>query len=224
MHIPLRRAVPSLLTLGNALCGAAALALLVRDRATGLELAVPLVVAGWGFDLCDGLAARLLDARSELGRHLDSLADAVTFCTLPAVLVATMGGRWWSWVAAAVYLCAGLLRLARFDLAPTSHTASFLGLPSPAAALLVVATLAAAPDPRLIAAVATVAGLLMISRLAYADLPKLYLSRRRPAWHVALLAVALVVGPAAPVALVVLGVYALGPLLPCRGGCGPMPG
>ncbi len=39
------------------------------------------------FDFIDGLTARLLNARSEIGKQLDSLADLISFGLAPAVIV-----------------------------------------------------------------------------------------------------------------------------------------
>ena len=67
-----------------------------------------LMLAAAVFDFCDGLAARALGAYSELGKELDSLADMVSFSAL---------------------------RLAKFNLDERQH-ASFLGLPTPASAMI----------------------------------------------------------------------------------------
>ena len=52
-----------------------------------LHLAGIMVFVAAVFDFFDGFAARLLNAQSDLGKELDSLADMVTFGVLPGVIV-----------------------------------------------------------------------------------------------------------------------------------------
>ncbi len=87
--------------------------------------------AGWAL-------ARAFDSTSSLGMELDSLCDAVSFCLAPMVML-------YSWTdyhitlfgmgAFVMYLCCGLLRLARFNATHTVQSSNFMGLPTPAAAL-----------------------------------------------------------------------------------------
>jgi CDP-diacylglycerol--serine O-phosphatidyltransferase len=91
-------------------------------------------------DVLDGRVARLTKTESELGLQIDSLADLVSFGVAPAVLVYR-----WAFeslgvigvAAAAVYVAAGAMRLARFNVSAAKGGASafhFVGLPTPAAA------------------------------------------------------------------------------------------
>ena len=95
------------------------------------------------FDFLDGLAARLLKAYSEMGKQLDSLADAVSFGVLPGALVFTvlsqnspfegdLGGS----LAFVGFLIPvfSALRLAKFNV-DERQTSSFFGLPTPANAI-----------------------------------------------------------------------------------------
>lgn len=104
-------AIPTLLTLGNLLCGFAAVHFCIRAmfdiganiepaevatlKSAVLERLLPsyfsiacfLVFGGIVFDLLDGRVARLTRRTSTFGGQLDSLADIVTFGVAPAILV-----------------------------------------------------------------------------------------------------------------------------------------
>ena len=105
-----------------------------------IRLAFPLMIAASVFDFCDGLAARALDAYSELGKELDSLSDMVSFGVLPSVMLynlmktCTFSSSLWCLVPLLLAVFSGL-RLAKFNVDPRQHL-SFVGLPTPVAALL----------------------------------------------------------------------------------------
>jgi CDP-diacylglycerol---serine O-phosphatidyltransferase len=104
-----------------------------------LITAFPLMIAAACFDFCDGLAARLLGAYSDIGKELDSLADMVSFGVLPSVMLyktMTMSGIS-GWITYLTLLLAvfSALRLAKFNIDERQH-ASFIGLPTPAAAMI----------------------------------------------------------------------------------------
>ena len=88
------------------------------------------------FDVMDGLLARLLHAKSAIGAQLDSLADLVSFGLLPSFYMITLlkGQSMFCWVAVLIALFSAY-RLARFNL-DERQTHSFLGLPTPANALM----------------------------------------------------------------------------------------
>ncbi len=89
----------------------------------------------------DGLAARLLKATSDFGAEFDSMADLVSFGVAPAVLVINTGlqiagvelesGQFWVLlVACGVFVLAGGMRLARFNIATDKpRTGWFTGVP-----------------------------------------------------------------------------------------------
>ena len=76
--------VPNLITALNILCGSIAVLFAVSGD---LILASLFVFLGIFFDFFDGLAARLLNAQSEIGLQMDSLADVVTSGLAPAVVM-----------------------------------------------------------------------------------------------------------------------------------------
>ena len=146
--------VPTLLTLGNGVCGFAAIAYASKISHTALTsdqvcwyyfLSSGLIFLAMVFDLLDGYAARLYRCASEFGGQLDSLCDAISFGAAPAFLLLRMGQEWQNKpliartiaVVAALYLACAVVRLARFNTEnspdPASHK-RFKGLPSPAAA------------------------------------------------------------------------------------------
>ena len=93
------------------------------------------------FDGLDGRVARLTNTQSSFGEQYDSMADMLSFCVAPALLV-----YFWQfsdlgkigWLGAFVYTAAGALRLARFNTQiGVDDKRYFQGLPSPAAAALV---------------------------------------------------------------------------------------
>jgi len=160
MRIPRVAILPSLCTLGNALCGFAALtfttkALLGSDPAHALKpidvkLAGYFILLAMVFDALDGRLARFARATSDFGGQLDSVADAVSFGVAPAflmnrVFVESLRGAVpvafvellrLAWVCAAVYMGCALIRLARFNVENVHEEEahlSFRGLPSPAA-------------------------------------------------------------------------------------------
>ena len=95
-------------------------------------------------DGMDGRGARLTKSTSKFGVEYDSLADLVAFGLAPGILLFTWAlrpfGRY-GWLAAFLYVVCGALRLARFNIQiDTLESKRFNGLPIPAAASLVAAT------------------------------------------------------------------------------------
>lgn len=100
---------------------------------SGREWAYICIGAAAIFDFCDGFAARLLHAYSDVGKELDSLADLVSFGVAPAMLLFNVVDNWGCW-AAPLIAALGALRLARFNV-DTRQTSVFIGLPIPANAI-----------------------------------------------------------------------------------------
>ena len=135
-----------MLTLGNAVCGLAAIAVatslhLPWSDETKLLVAGLLIFAGMLFDALDGSAARMTGQESEFGGQLDSLCDAITFGTAPAVLVWRFSVDGLlppkvNWAIGVLFTLCVLIRLARFNVetAEDDSHEDFEGLPSPAAA------------------------------------------------------------------------------------------
>ena len=117
----IRKHIPNTITSMNLLCGAIGVIVALAGRP---DQAFLLMIAAACFDFCDGFAARLLGAYSEIGKELDSLADDVSFGVLPAIMLyKTMqdgGCNFW---------------LSLIPLDERQHD-SFLGLPTPASAMI----------------------------------------------------------------------------------------
>jgi len=145
--------VPTLLTLGNGVCGFVAITLASKVLPTGVDdetekyflIAGLFIIGAMVFDMLDGYVARLSKTASKFGGELDSLCDAISFGVAPAFLILKMGPGWeprpivHQIVAgiAALYMVCTILRLARFNVDNTPDPAAhkrFRGLPSPGAA------------------------------------------------------------------------------------------
>ena len=104
-----------------------------------LDIAFYLMLAAAACDFCDGFAARLLGAYSDLGKELDSLADMVSFGALPALMahrLMVLNGTdgIWCYIPLLVAVFSAL-RLAKFNI-DERQSDSFIGLPTPACAMI----------------------------------------------------------------------------------------
>ena len=146
----IKRNIPNIITLTNLFCGLCAIIFAVQGN---LKLASFCIFSGAFFDFFDGLAARLLKVNGELGKQLDSMADMVTFGVAPGMMLfqliyysQTRNIFWWDiqdpnlFPAILAFLLPILsaIRLAKFNL-DTRQATSFIGLPTPALAILVAA-------------------------------------------------------------------------------------
>jgi CDP-diacylglycerol--serine O-phosphatidyltransferase len=149
----IKRSIPNIFTLLNLLSGTIAVIFAVQGQ---LVIAAYLVFLGIFFDFFDGFFARLLNVQGELGKQLDSLADVVTSGVVPGIVlfqllksknaIEIFNTEIVSWqtneveflpfIGLAVTLAAAY-RLAKFNI-DERQTSSFIGLPTPAAALVVL--------------------------------------------------------------------------------------
>jgi CDP-diacylglycerol--serine O-phosphatidyltransferase len=145
--------IPNLFTLGNAICGFAAIVIAAKidlsvqddhSAAVLLRWSAGMIFLAMIFDVLDGMLARLVKVTSDFGGQLDSLCDAISFGAAPAFLILRLGQDWDSFFVRNIFACiAGLfmacaiIRLAKYNLENTDlETGSFKrfkGLPSPAA-------------------------------------------------------------------------------------------
>ena len=130
--------LPSLFTTGNVFCGFYAFVAVLNED---FYYAAWAIVIGMIFDGLDGRIARMTKTTSAFGMQYDSLADIITFGMAPAFLayswVLKPFGRL-GWMAAFLFLLCTALRLARFNVSPGHYEGRFEGLPSPAAAGVVL--------------------------------------------------------------------------------------
>ncbi len=150
--------LPTLLTLSNGVCGLAAIAVAMSvnlpwENETKLLVAGILIFGGMLFDALDGSAARMTGQESRFGAELDSLCDAITFGTAPAVIVWRYSDglalpQKISWGIGVLFALCVLMRLARFNVETTEDDPhdGFEGLPSPAAAGTIAAFAIAMPE------------------------------------------------------------------------------
>jgi CDP-diacylglycerol--serine O-phosphatidyltransferase len=129
-----------------------------NTNAEHYRFAVWLIFGAAAFDALDGRLARMGGRESLFGAEFDSLADVISFGAAPALLMLylilrpTAGQNEWfrdiGWFIGFVYLLCAAMRLARFNvitnplLRPGTKDSSkdFVGLPVPAAASTVAAT------------------------------------------------------------------------------------
>lgn len=100
-------------------------------------------------DMLDGLAARVLNAYSPIGKDLDSLADLVSFGVAPSVIIyqflwcaymaepGAMDTPVWVLLPAFSLAVFAALRLARFNITSQAQKSHFIGLPVPTTGMLV---------------------------------------------------------------------------------------
>lgn len=148
--------IPNAFTLINLFLGS--FAIIIAFKGQNEYNAAWLIMLAAFFDLVDGWAARLLNAKSEFGKQLDSLADVVSFGVAPAILlfnwlymvltklsrlstfemISASLGQNILLLCSLLYVLAAAIRLARFNISGSTGR-QFKGLPTPAAALIIAA-------------------------------------------------------------------------------------
>ena len=135
--------IPHFITLLNLFSGCVAVIFALEGN---MKLTAFFVCLGIFFDFFDGLLARKLNVASELGVQLDSLADMVTSGLVPGLVLFHLLGLapQLSWETYNLLPYFGLLvtlasafRLAKFNIS-TNQSDAFIGLPTPANALLII--------------------------------------------------------------------------------------
>ena len=131
--------LPNLFTLAALFGGFYAVVMAMNGR---FEQAAIGVFCAMVLDSLDGRVARMTNTQSAFGEQMDSLSDMVSFGAAPALIMyewALKGLGKLGWIAAFVYCAGAALRLARFNTnIAVVDRRYFQGLPSPAAAALVV--------------------------------------------------------------------------------------
>lgn len=133
----MKRHIPNSITVLNLLAGCFSVYFALSGE---LALGAWMIGLAALFDFLDGTMARLLNARSEIGKILDSLADVVSFGLAPGFLAlelikATESGFHYLHFIAFLIPVFSALRLAIFS-ADDRQAEQFLGVPTPANALL----------------------------------------------------------------------------------------
>ena len=206
---PRRRGVyllPNLLTTGAMFAGFYAIVAAINGK---FEPAAVAVFIAMILDGLDGRVARMTNTQSDFGAEYDSLSDMVSFGVAPALVMyvwslssmVEFGWQWGKlgWLGAFIYVAAAALRLARFNTkASSTDKRYFQGLPSPAAAAVVVGMVwfffdqqVKGQDVAPVALVLTViTGLLMVSNISYYSFKDLDFKNKVP--FIAIFAIVLI--------------------------------
>lgn len=141
MKFSIKNNIPNTITILNIISGVIGIIFTLRYNEP--EIGIIFMLIAGVFDLSDGLAARILNARSEIGKELDSLCDVVSFGVLPGVLMYTyMDGiitnESYSYIALVSLMIPAFaaIRLAIFNTTEQSLS-TFSGLSSPGAAFFI---------------------------------------------------------------------------------------
>jgi CDP-diacylglycerol--serine O-phosphatidyltransferase len=234
--------LPSLVTILNGVCGFTAIVFASKGPEAGIgqlsyfAMACYMILAAMIADMLDGRLARISQNTSSFGGQLDSLCDTISFGVAPAFLMLKVfehklagfaeinpaSGSFlqrFIWVAAAAYVSCAAIRLARFNVENEENESahmSFVGLPSPAAAGVLVSLVMVQQQtlPELFARnpqayricentivytlpfLALGTAILMVSRIRYPHTLNQYLKGKKPFAYLiwALLLLALIVG------------------------------
>jgi CDP-diacylglycerol--serine O-phosphatidyltransferase len=108
--------IPDYVTLASTACGLLAIFASISGE---FAVAAALLLGALLFDRLDGKLARILElGEREFGKEIDSLSDTISFGAAPAVFGYTLGLKDpLAVVVLLFFVCAGLLRLARFNVA-----------------------------------------------------------------------------------------------------------
>lgn len=194
--------LPNAFTTAALFCGFYAIVMAMNQR---FEHACWAVFIAMILDALDGRIARLTNTQSEFGAQYDSLSDMVSFGAAPALVIyewSLRGLGKLGWIAAFIYCAGAALRLARFNTnIEVVDKRFFQGLPSPAAAALVVGFIMMMTDPDINVSsrqvdwvswgIAVFAGLTMVSNVPFYSFKDVNFRKSVPFIVVFLIALAL---------------------------------
>jgi len=137
----IKKHLPNAITCANLFSGCVGIVFAFRGE---LVIAAYAIFLSAIFDFFDGLASRVLKSFSGIGKDLDSMADMVSFGVLPAVIMYQLllqahqinkVSSWLNFIAFMIPIFSAL-RLAKFNV-DTRQAENFIGLPTPANAILI---------------------------------------------------------------------------------------
>ncbi len=206
--------LPSLITILNGVCGFASIVLAAHDEFTKAGYVLLLAMIA---DMLDGRLARISKSTSSFGGQLDSLCDIISFGIAPAFLMLKILEykfrlaelellERFIWLTAAAYTSCTAIRLARFNVENEDQESvhmSFIGLPTPAAAGVIISLIIFHEEtlPKIFntntAAFVTTANIiiyalpflalvlavLMVSRIRYQHVLNQYIKGKKPFAH-----------------------------------------
>ena len=187
----IKQHLPSIFTLINLFLGFLAI---INIMSGHYFIACYIILAAGIFDSVDGKIARLMGISTNFGKEIDSLADMVSFCLAPSILVYSLYTQNMPGISGEIIasppLIMGAIRLARFNTeingVPTSY---FTGLPTPMNALSIASLVLFIEhikidnpeysQPRLLLPLILSLSYLMVSRVNYARFPLLNITSGR---------------------------------------------
>jgi CDP-diacylglycerol--serine O-phosphatidyltransferase len=132
-----------------------------------LDLAARFIIIAIVADGFDGYFARRSKTESTFGMNFDSLSDCISFGAAPALLMYSSGSLWVI-PFSIIYVTAGVLRLARYNVSsPELEEGTFIGTPIPLAALLLVLIVLSDLPEILTAGVALLLSYLMVCNIHF---------------------------------------------------------
>lgn len=177
-------ALPNGFTLANLFFGIFAIVAASRGD---FDAAARFIVFGAIADTLDGRIARATKSGSRFGEELDSLVDAISFGTAPALIMyfAVFQSARWEWIFCFFFTACAVMRLARFNVEQAGRKDThFTGLPSPAAGMTLATyywfsqtplytetIIGDLPWHQMLRWVMLGLGMLMISNVQYAKVP-----------------------------------------------------
>ena len=180
--------IPNLATVFNMFLGFFAITLIQNGEP---------IQAGWVmmvaifFDVIDGKLARLLGLTSRFGTEFDSLADTISFCAVPSVLVYSIYVDGLSNILKVIIsfipLLFGTIRLAKFNIISEDNPKPyFIGLTTPLSAITIISFMlfnfqsyGNMGDPRLAIFLIIILSFLEISPVRFSKFPLLSLKKGR---------------------------------------------
>jgi len=198
--------LPNLFTLAALFGGFYAVVMAMNGR---FEQAAIGIFCAMVLDSLDGRVARMTNTQSSFGEQMDSLSDMVSFGAAPALIAyewALKGLGKPGWIAAFVYCSCAALRLARFNTnIGVVDKRFFQGLPSPAAAALLIGFIWVVDDagytnvsrlevlPWLTFTLALYSGLTMVTNVPFYSFKDISLKRTVPFIVIVLIALGIAI-------------------------------
>ena len=195
--------IPNFVTLLSLTCGFTSIRFSFYED---WKIAVYLILLASVFDFFDGWFARKLKEGSNFGAELDSLSDFVSFGVAPSVLIFLWSTNTLSsigWAATLFFVICAALRLARFTAdiyitnKPIDHNEYFVGIPSPAAAGIVLVPLFLYFEFNLVEFnnkylnlfLVLLVGFLMISKIPTLSLKKININKKFNTWFILIMVI-----------------------------------
>ena len=161
-----KKIIPNIITILNMICGLCAISLAHHMHFVSCLF----IFAACVFDFLDGFIARKLKAQTKTGENLDSLADIISFGVAPTFimfyLLQNINSHYIIYCSSFFITIAAAIRLSRFNI---NKQSDFIGLPCPAAAILIssisLSDIKFANDPQYYFLAIIIISLLMISKI-----------------------------------------------------------